>query len=67
MRALDAGESFTVTRNGVPVGELSPIRPRQVVDRDAVLAVFTCAPPLDRARLRADLEELIDQDSTPRA
>ncbi len=26
MRALDRGESFVVTRNGVPVGELTPIR-----------------------------------------
>jgi prevent-host-death family protein len=25
MRALDAGESFVVTRRGVPIGELTPI------------------------------------------
>jgi len=28
MRTLDRGETFTVTRNGVPVGELRPL-PRQ--------------------------------------
>jgi prevent-host-death family protein len=28
MRAVNKGESFTVTRNGVPVGELVPVRPR---------------------------------------
>lgn len=44
MRALDRGESFTVTRSGVPVGELNPIRPRQVVDRDVALAIFAGAP-----------------------
>jgi len=67
MRALDRGESFTVTRSGVPVGELTPIRPRQVVDRGAALAIFAGAPPVDRARFREDLDALIDQDPAPRA
>jgi prevent-host-death family protein len=31
MRALDAGETFVVTRNGVPVGELLPVRRRRYV------------------------------------
>jgi prevent-host-death family protein len=31
MRALDRGESFVVTRNGVPVGELTPLRHEQFV------------------------------------
>jgi prevent-host-death family protein len=67
MRALDRGESFTVTRGGVPVGELTPIRPRRIVDRDAALAVFGGAAPLDYTRFRADLDDVIDQDPTPRA
>lgn len=67
MRALDRGESFTVIRNGVPVGELGPTVPRPVVDRDAVLAVFAGAPPVDHARFRADLDNLIDQDPARRA
>src|SRR5207245_5084128 len=29
MRALDGGESFVVTRNGVPVGELRPLPRRE--------------------------------------
>ena len=67
MRALDRGESFTVTRSGVPVGELTPIRPRRIVDRDAALTVFAGAPPVDHARFRQDLDNLIDQDPAPRA
>ena len=67
MRALDRGESFTVTRGGVPVGELTPIQPRRVVDRDAALAVFVGAAPVDHARFRADLDDVIDQDPSPRA
>lgn len=67
MRALDRGESFTVTRSGVPVGELTPIRPRQIVDRDAALAVFVGAPPVDHARFQKDIDSPIDQDPGPRA
>ena len=31
MRALDEGEDFIVTRNGKPVGELRPYKPRQFI------------------------------------
>lgn len=36
MRALDKGEAFTVTRDGVTVGELVPVRPRAFVPAEAV-------------------------------
>jgi hypothetical protein len=49
------------------VGELTPIQPRRVVDRDAALAVFGRAAPLDYTRFRADLDDVIDQDPSPRA
>jgi prevent-host-death family protein len=29
MRALDAGQSLVVTRNGVPVAEMTPVRRRR--------------------------------------
>lgn len=66
MRALDRGESFVVTRNGVPVGELMPIRRRRFVPAEEAVAAFRGAPPLDYARFRRDLDELVDQDPTPR-
>ena len=66
MRALDKGHSFTVTRNGVPVGELVPIKPRVFVPVDTVTAVYRGAPRLDYARLRKDLDARVDQDPTPR-
>lgn len=65
MRALDRGEVFTVTRNGVPVGELRPV-PRQFVAGSAVVAAFAAAPRLDRERFRRDLDTLVDQDPSPR-
>lgn len=67
MRALDRGETFVVTRNGVPVGELSPVRPRRFVDAAAALAVFRGAPRIDAGRFRDDVDALLDQDPTPHA
>lgn len=66
MRALDQGEAFVVTRNGVPVGELTPLRQRQYVAADTVIAVFATAPGVDPARFRADVDKLLDQDPAPR-
>lgn len=66
MRALDAGESFLVTRNGVAVGELTPVRRQRFVSRDAALAAFSHAPPIDAARFRGDVDRLAAQDPAPR-
>lgn len=66
MRALDRGEEFIVTRNGVPVGELRPAR-RRFVSRDLLLEAFRTAPPIDADRLRRDLNEVADQGIEPLA
>jgi antitoxin (DNA-binding transcriptional repressor) of toxin-antitoxin stability system len=66
MRCLDRGESFVVTRNGVPVGELSPVRHNRFVSADAVVAAFRGAPRVDRDRFRADLDRVASQDAKPR-
>lgn len=66
MRALDRGESFVVTRNGVPVGELTPVRRRRFVSAPAALAQFDAAAPIDAERFRADVDRLLDQDAEPR-
>lgn len=67
MRQLDHGESFVVTRNGVPVGELSPLRRHRFVRSDTAVALFRHAPPVDLARLRDDLDRVASQDVDPRA
>jgi prevent-host-death family protein len=67
MRALDRGESFVVTRNGVPVGELMPLRRRQFVAAEAAVAVFAGAPVVELERFRADVDALLDQSAAPRA
>ena len=66
LRALDRGEEFVITRNGVPVGELKPIRSR-FVSRDAMLAAIAHEPPIDARRFREDVDRILIQDIEPRA
>jgi antitoxin (DNA-binding transcriptional repressor) of toxin-antitoxin stability system len=66
MRTLDRGGSFVVTRNGVPVGELIPMRQRVFVRTDVALSAFAGAPRVAPKRFRKDVDALIDQDPTPR-
>ncbi|HXQ58976.1 MAG TPA: hypothetical protein VN799_02730 [Acidimicrobiales bacterium] len=66
MRQLDRGETFVVTRNGVPVGELAPLRRHRFVGAETAIALFRNAPPVDIVRLRADLDAVADQAPGPR-
>lgn len=66
MRGLDAGETYVVTRNGTPVGELTPLRRRRFVATETVMAMFRTAPPVDYENLRRDLDTVASQDPRPR-
>lgn len=67
MRRLDEGETFIVTRNGVPVGELTPLRRHRFVSAEAAVALFRTAPKVDYGSFRADLDTVVDQSIAPRA
>jgi prevent-host-death family protein len=67
MRALNRGESFLVTRNGVPVGELTPIGRQQFVAAAVAVAAFKGAPRIAGAKFRADIDRFLDQGARPRA
>lgn len=67
MRAVEAGESFIVTRNGVPLAQLTPLKRRTFVPRDEVIAAFKNLPPVDARQFRADIDEFVDQSIKPRA
>jgi prevent-host-death family protein len=58
-----SGETFLVTRNGVPVAELRPIqRPsRTFVPRAELLAIASAGPRVDAAKFRSDLDRFVDQ------
>jgi prevent-host-death family protein len=66
MRALDRGETFVVTRNGVPVGELTPLRHRRFVSADAAVALYAGAPTVNWERFRTDVDGVLDQRPRPR-
>ncbi len=67
MRALDQGESFVITRNGTPVGELRPLRRHRFVTASTAIAMFRDAPPVDGGAFRRDLDEVSDQEIPDRA
>lgn len=67
MRALGEGETFTITRNGEPVGALTPLRRRRFVRAEAAAELFEAAAPVECESLRRDLDLVADQDPTVRA
>lgn len=60
LRDVLAGQTVTVTRNGVPVAELRPLSSRRFVPRGALAAAARNAPRIEFARLRADLDAVVD-------
>jgi prevent-host-death family protein len=62
MRGVERGESFTITRNGTPIGRLIPLRRRTYVPRAEVVAAFATAPVLDAERFRGDIDAVVEQD-----
>jgi len=67
MRSVEQGESFVITRNGTPIGQLIPLRRRAFMPREDVVAAFASAPVLAADRFRADIDADIDQDLPDRA
>ncbi|WP_419919514.1 type II toxin-antitoxin system Phd/YefM family antitoxin [Candidatus Poriferisocius sp.] len=67
MRALIEGEKFVITRNGEPIGELTPLRRHRFVRTEAAIELFRAAAPVEYERLRNDLDRLADQTMAPRA
>jgi prevent-host-death family protein len=60
LRDVQGGQTITVTRNGTPVAELRPVPARRFVPRTAIAAAAQRAPRIDFARLRADLDAVVD-------
>lgn len=60
LRDVQGGQTLTVTRNGTPVAELRPVSARRFVPRAAIAAAAPRAPRIDFARLRADLDAVVD-------
>jgi len=59
LNRVEAGERFTVTRAGKPVAELVPLA-RRPLPLSVLLARWHRLRPVDPARLRADIDAIID-------
>ena len=61
LREVQAGQTITVTRNGVPVAELRAVPQRRFVLRAVIAEAARRAPRVDFDRLRTELDAVVDQ------
>lgn len=54
-----AGEALVVTRSGIPVAELRPVRSPGLA-ASTLVERWKHLPPVDPARLRSDIDGLLD-------
>lgn len=66
IRALEGGDSFIITRNGVPVGRLIPVVRRTFVPSSELKKSAAHLPRIDYEKFRADIDAIVDQNPTPR-
>jgi prevent-host-death family protein len=59
LNRVAAGEPLTVTRDGEPIAELRPL-PRRPIPAVVLLQRWRRVPPVDPARLRADIDTVLD-------
>lgn len=53
------GERVTVTKDGTPVAQVIPL-PRLPLNAEQLVERFKRLPPVDGARLRHDIDEILD-------
>ena len=59
MERVERGETLTVTRAGVPMGELRPL-PRPRVTASTLLARWRSVPMVEWEAFRADVDAVLD-------
>lgn len=62
LAAVEAGESFTITRNGKPVAELKPLTRRIFVPIAELARTSAHLPRIAYSEWRADMDVMIDQE-----
>lgn len=60
LREVQSGQTLIVTRNGTPIAEIRPLPPRRFVPRAIIADAARRAPRVDHARMRADLDAVVD-------
>ena len=62
MDAVEAGETYHVTRNGVEIAELRPLTRRRRMTADELIERHRRLPPVDHARMRDEADEFFGTD-----
>lgn len=62
MDAVEAGEVYRVTRNGVAVAELRPLSRRRRLSAEELVERHRRLPRIDYVRMRQEAEELLGED-----
>lgn len=57
MDAVEAGETYHITRNGTEVAELRPLARRRRLSAEELVARHRRLPRVDHARMRAEADE----------
>jgi prevent-host-death family protein len=57
MDAVEAGETYHITRNGTEVAELRPIQRRRRLSSEELVARHRRLPRVDHARMRQEADE----------
>lgn len=61
LREVQSGQTLIVTRNGVPVAELRPVRTTRYVPRGIIAQAAGHAPRIEAVRFRRDIDAVADQ------
>lgn len=62
MDAVEAGETFHITRNGVEIAEVRPLPRRRRLSTDELIERYRNLPEVDYAAMRAESDELFGED-----
>jgi antitoxin (DNA-binding transcriptional repressor) of toxin-antitoxin stability system len=62
MEAVEAGETYHVTRDGAEVAELRPPTHRQPLNTAEVIELVKDLPPVDYAKMRSDIDEFFGNE-----
>ncbi|WP_415950034.1 type II toxin-antitoxin system Phd/YefM family antitoxin [Streptomyces sp. KLOTTS4A1] len=57
MDAVEAGETYHITRNGIEVAELRPLTRRREFSAEELVARARALPPVDYAQMRREADE----------
>jgi prevent-host-death family protein len=62
MDAVEAGETYHITRNGIEVAELRPLARRRRLSAEELVARHRRLPRVDHAQMRAEADEFFGDE-----